>query len=151
MTRKSAHNRLSPLAHDAVRWKPGFWGDLHTLCRDTVLPSMRNALNDDSNGAHFINFYLAAGLQQGQRIGTNWSDGDRLELHLPMRPRLIKTHPKAEEVRNHVAVMRGPLVYCLESFDLPDDASILDVYTPDDMGLQAEMSDLLGGLGVREW
>ena len=60
MTHKSTHNRLSPLAHDAVRWKPGFWGDLHTLCRDTVLPSMRNALNDDSNGAHFINFYLAA-------------------------------------------------------------------------------------------
>ena len=70
------YQKLSPLAHDAVRWKPGFWGDLHTLCRDTVLPSMRNALNDDSNGAHFINFYLAAGLQQGQRIGTNWSDGD---------------------------------------------------------------------------
>ena len=77
-----------------------------------------------------------------------WRAGDKLELHLPMRPRLIKAHPKAEEIRNHVAVMRGPLVYCLESFDLPDDASILDVYAPDDMGLQAEMSDLLGGLGV---
>ena len=76
MTHISPHNRLSPLAHDAVRWKPGFWGDLHRLCRDTVLPSMREALNDDTNGAHFINFYLAAGLKEGERIGTNWSDGD---------------------------------------------------------------------------
>ncbi len=76
MTHKSTHNRLSPLAHDAVQWRAGFWGDLHALCRDTVLPSMRNALNDDNNGAHFSNFYLAAGLRQGQRIGTHWSDGD---------------------------------------------------------------------------
>lgn len=77
-----------------------------------------------------------------------WQAGDMLELHLPMRPRLIKAHPKAEEIRNHVAVMRGPLVYCLEGVDLPDDVSILDVYVPDDMALHAEMTDLLGGVTV---
>ncbi|MCY3865306.1 MAG: glycoside hydrolase family 127 protein [Chloroflexi bacterium] len=76
-----------------------------------------------------------------------WQAGDVIELSLPMRPRMIKAHPKAEEIRNHVAVMRGPLVYCLEGVDLPDGVSILDVYAPDDMGLTASREDqLLGGV-----
>lgn len=76
-----------------------------------------------------------------------WKSGDVIELGLPMRPRLIKAHPKAEEIRNHVAVMRGPIVYCLEGTDLPDVVSILDVYAPDDMRLTARREeDLLGGI-----
>lgn len=76
-----------------------------------------------------------------------WKSGDVIELRLPMRPRLIKAHPKAEEIRNHVAVMRGPVVYCLEGPDLPENVSILDVYAPDDMRLTARREkDLLGGV-----
>ena len=76
-----------------------------------------------------------------------WKSGDIIELRLPMRPRLIKAHPKAEEIRNHVAVMRGPIVYCLEGFDLPQDVSVVDVYAPDDMRLTAKKEDeLLGGV-----
>ena len=38
-------------------------------------------------------------------------------------------------------------VYCLEGVDLPDEVSILNVYAPDDMGLQASReADLLGGV-----
>jgi len=76
-----------------------------------------------------------------------WRAGDLIELNLPMRPRMMKAHPKAEEIRNHVAVMRGPIVYCLEGHDLPEGVSILDVYAPDDMGLTASwQDDLLGGV-----
>lgn len=76
-----------------------------------------------------------------------WSAGDVIELNLPMRPRMIKAHPKAEEIRNHVAVMRGPIVYCLEGHDLPEGVSILDVYAPDGMKLTAKwQDDLLGGV-----
>ena len=76
-----------------------------------------------------------------------WQAGDVIELRLPLRPRVVKAHPKAEEIRNHVAIMRGPIVYCLEGVDLPDDVSILEVYAPDDMGLEASMDDdLLGGV-----
>ena len=76
-----------------------------------------------------------------------WRAGDVIELTLPLRPRAIKAHPKAEEIRNHVAIMRGPIVYCLEGMDLPKGVSILEVYAPDDMPLQAKMeSDLLGGV-----
>ena len=76
-----------------------------------------------------------------------WKAGDLIELTLPLRPRMIKAHPKAEEIRNHVAVTRGPIVYCLEGMDLPDGVSILEVFAPDDMSLEAKMeSELLGGV-----
>ena len=82
-------------------------------------------------------------------VKRSWQTGDTLVLTLPMKPRLMKAHPKAEEIRNHVAVMRGPLVYCLEGVDLPDDVSILEVYAPDDMQLIDSMQeDLLGGVTV---
>ncbi len=44
-----------------------------------------------------------------------WSVGDTIDLELPMPVRLIESHPAVEGLRNKVAVMRGPLVYCLEA------------------------------------
>jgi DUF1680 family protein len=66
------------------------------------------------------------------RIERTWSAGDRLELDLPMRPRLLVAHPLAEEIRNQVAVARGPVVYCLESKDLPDTVPVSDIVMPSD-------------------
>jgi DUF1680 family protein len=40
-----------------------------------------------------------------------------LELELPVR--VTEPHPRVDAVRGCVAVERGPLVYCLESADLP--------------------------------
>ena len=76
MEQQSPFNKLTPLAHDAVTWSDGFWGRLHQLCRETILPSMRDALDEPENGAVFSNFYIVAGLQEGERKGTMWSDGD---------------------------------------------------------------------------
>ena len=47
-----------------------------------------------------------------------WKKGDVVTLDLPMRPRLIEANPLVEESKNQVAVMRGPLVYCLEGLDI---------------------------------
>ena len=52
-----------------------------------------------------------------------WKKGDVIELDLPMRPRLIEANPLVEEAKNQVAVMRGPLVYCLEGQDISPVAS----------------------------
>ena len=76
MQAMSKYNKLRPLEHDAVEWRDGFWGRLHQLCRETILPSMRAALDEPENGAVFSNFAIAAGLQEGERKGTMWSDGD---------------------------------------------------------------------------
>ena len=51
--------------------------------------------------------------------------GDTVTLHLPMDVRLVKANPLVEELRGQVAVMRGPLLYCLESADLPDGGSLV--------------------------
>ena len=64
-----------------------------------------------------------------------WRAGDTVELDLPLRPRRMQAHPRVEETRNQVAIMRGPLVYCLESTDLGNGLRIDDVLVPRDIEL----------------
>jgi len=48
-----------------------------------------------------------------------------------------------------VAVKRGPLVYCLESVDLPDDVDITEIaLTPTTKFNARFVPDLLGGISV---
>lgn len=54
------------------------------------------------------------------RIDRAWREGDVIALTLPMPVRVLRAHRLAEEATNQVAVRRGPVVYCLESADLPD-------------------------------
>ncbi|MCE7060197.1 glycoside hydrolase family 127 protein [Dyadobacter sp. CY343] len=56
-----------------------------------------------------------------------WKKGDKVELLLPMPVKLIESNPLVEETRNQVAVKRGPIVYCVESMDLPKGKTIFDV------------------------
>ncbi|WP_439590859.1 glycoside hydrolase family 127 protein [Microbacterium sp.] len=53
-------------------------------------------------------------------IAREWQVGDEIVLDLPMPVRRLRAHRLAEEATNQVAVQRGPVVYCLESADLPD-------------------------------
>jgi DUF1680 family protein len=48
-----------------------------------------------------------------------WSPGDTVVLDLDLAPRVIEPDPRVDAVRGCVAVARGPMVYCLESADLP--------------------------------
>ncbi len=119
----------APVEETALRLRIPGWCDEATL-----------QINGESSD-------LALKPQSYARVSRQWQNGDVIELHLPMRARAIKAQPKAEEIRNHVAIMRGPIVYCLESHDLPADVPILEVYAPDNMRLDARLeSDLLGGL-----
>lgn len=78
-----------------------------------------------------------------------WKSGDVVTLDLPMTPTFVEGHPRIEEVRNQVAIKRGPLVYCIESPDLPEDTSILDVYIDGSTTLEARFdADFLGGVTV---
>jgi DUF1680 family protein len=80
-----------------------------------------------------------------------WSAGDSLELRLPLRAQLIQAHPLVEEARNQVAVKRGPIVYCLESTDLPKGVAVLDVAVPRGIELRPRFDGkLLGGVTVLE-
>jgi DUF1680 family protein len=63
-------------------------------------------------------------------INRTWKKGEVVELSLPMTVKLIEANPLVEETRNQVAVMRGPVVYCLESPDMPGGKTISDVSVP---------------------
>ncbi|MEP6930152.1 MAG: glycoside hydrolase family 127 protein [Flavobacterium sp.] len=61
------------------------------------------------------------------KINQKWKKGDVIELNLPMPVELMQANPLVEEVKNQVAVKRGPLIYCLESDQLPENSSVNDV------------------------
>ena len=84
-------------------------------------------------------------------IKRAWKAGDFVDLDLPMPVRLMEANPLVEEDLNQVAVQCGPIVYCLESPDLPVGVSISDVLIPSDMKLVARYDQrLLDGIVVLE-
>jgi len=65
-----------PVSVGDARWTTGFWADRVELCHQVIIPKMREAMEDDRNGAILGNFRVGAGLEEGKHRGTNWSDGD---------------------------------------------------------------------------
>ncbi len=72
----SPHAKMRGVEAAAVRWTGGFWAEKFELCRRAMLPSIEAALLNASNSEQLINFKIAAGLEQGDYRGTDWSDGD---------------------------------------------------------------------------
>lgn len=80
-------------------------------------------------------------------IEQAWKEGDHISISMPMDIHLIEGHPRIEEVRNQVAIKRGPFVYCIETPDLPKNTSILEVYIDGNSTFTpTHHPDLLGGI-----
>ncbi len=78
-----------------------------------------------------------------------WHAGDVVELELPMPVQLMEAHPLVEETQNQVALKRGPVVYCLESADLPAGVKLPDAALRSDVEVHARYDQrLLGGVVV---
>lgn len=60
-------------------------------------------------------------------LAGNLKKGDRISLRLPMSVTFMEANPLVEEARNQVAVMRGPVVYCLEKEDIPANVDLFDL------------------------
>ncbi len=87
-------------------------------------------------------------LRSGQyyEVRRVWRDNDRIKLILPMPARLMEAHPLVEETRNQTAVCRGPIIYCMESSDLPEGAKVSDISISPDIVFRSEYdSEWLGG------
>ncbi|MDT0317633.1 glycoside hydrolase family 127 protein [Streptomyces millisiae] len=66
------------------------------------------------------------------RLTRLWRPGDRLVLDLPPRVRAVASHPHLDATRGTLALLRGPLVYCVEQQDAG--ASVDDLLlAPDDL------------------
>ena len=65
---------------------------------------------------------VAPPVEQGYAVLTRrWKDGDRITLDLDMPSQLVAADPRTREDEGCRAVQRGPLVYCLEEADNPED------------------------------
>ncbi len=81
------------------------------------------------------------------RIRRAWAAGDTIGLHFPMPVRQVKADPNVESCRGRLAVMRGPVVYCLEDTDNP--CRVDQVSIPGGATFESEFkADLLGGVTV---
>jgi DUF1680 family protein len=80
-------------------------------------------------------------------IERTWKAGDVLEFDLPMEPQLVAANPMVTADSGKVAIERGPLVYCLEEADNPDDFN--RIVLTEHSQLDAVFNpDLLGGVMV---
>jgi DUF1680 family protein len=76
----------------------------------------------------------------GARI---WQPGDAVVLDLDMTPRVTVPDPRIDAVRGCVALERGPLVYCIETADLPPGVVLEEVRVdPDVKPVPIERTDL---------
>ncbi len=57
-----------------------------------------------------------------------WVAGDTVVLDLDLPVRITEPDPRIDAVRGCVAIERGPLVYCIESADVPPDVQLEDLH-----------------------
>jgi DUF1680 family protein len=94
-------------------------------------------------------------IQEGIKPGSylairrSWKPGDKVLLQFDMTPQLLAANPKVEDDVGKVTLQRGPLIYCLEQPDQPENVSVEDVAIALDKkgGFRTEYRpDLLGGI-----
>ena len=61
------------------------------------------------------------------RLHRNWEGSTAVLLTLPMPVQCVSAHPRLDAVRGTVALVRGPIVYCLEQHDQPDGIVLEDL------------------------
>ncbi len=80
------------------------------------------------------------------RLERAWEKGDEVQLDLPMPVERIQSNPSVLENADRVALMRGPIVYCLEQADNPD-ADVWDMAISTSEPIEARYnSDMLDGV-----
>lgn len=72
---------------------------------------------------------VAATLTPGAyaEVKRAWKTGDTVEFTMEFKPTLWEANPLVEETVDQVAIKYGPLVYCIESNDLPEGVRLTDV------------------------
>lgn len=81
------------------------------------------------------------------RIHRLWNSGDFVELNMPMPVRAVRAHPSVLADAGKIALVRGPVVYCLESADNGDQVRSFAVRPQGAFSTQ-HRQELLGGITV---
>lgn len=81
-------------------------------------------------------------------LKRSWKATDIVELDLPMSINRVYAHKNVKADKLKVALMRGPIIYCLEAVDNPN-MDVFNVALPREAELLAEYRDrLLGGVTI---
>ncbi|MGC4044392.1 MAG: glycoside hydrolase family 127 protein [Armatimonas sp.] len=83
------------------------------------------------------------------RLSRIWNPGDMVELTLEMPVRQVVAHPAVEAAQGQVALMRGPILYCVEEVDNPQGLDHLEI-APSATFTPVYRPDLLGGVVTLE-
>ena len=83
-------------------------------------------------------------LNAGTYVSLEAGPGFSCVLNLPVTPRLTAGHSMIEEDRNQAAVEAGPLVYCIESADVPEDVALSDLLLPFGASFRPEKLTMAG-------
>jgi len=110
------------------------------------IPGWAKGATGDINGVALPPSETAAG--QYAAIRRVWKVGDVVRLHFPMRVRRVVAHPRVTDDTGKVALLRGPLLYCVEAADNPV-GDVRDVVLADDVEIvAARRPDLLNDIVV---
>jgi len=127
----SPYAKLKSVDLKEVHWTDGFWAE------NAKLTINRKSVKVPCKPASYT------------AIERKWAAGDVIELDLPMPVRMIMADPRVEQTRNQVAVMRGPVVYCLESIDVPQEIRFEDICLAANAKWKVQHEpELLGGVTV---
>lgn len=77
-----------------------------------------------------------------------WNDGDTIQLDLAMTPRIIQPNRKVDAQQGRLAMMLGPMVYCVEAPDNPG-VALRHLSVSNEVAPAVTLEkDLLGGVNV---
>lgn len=78
-----------------------------------------------------------------------WQNGDRIEIDFPLEVEVVKAHPKVTANQGKIAFERGPLLYCAEWADNPEE-KVLSLIVEETGNFVARKSEMLGGIYIIE-
>ena len=81
-------------------------------------------------------------------IKREWKAGDVIELNLPMPVQHVRAHEKVAENKGKVAIMRGPIVYCVEAIEQDIPTSLNFYFETASGDARPHKPDFLGGVTV---
>ncbi|MCV9997096.1 glycoside hydrolase family 127 protein [Pararhizobium sp. YC-54] len=82
------------------------------------------------------------------RIERVWKGGDRIDLNIPLAPRLLFANPLVRHDAGRTALMRGPMVYCVEATDNGEGLNGIQLTGDLSDARTAELKELRGAVAL---
>ncbi|MFV0419795.1 MAG: glycoside hydrolase family 127 protein [Dysgonomonas sp.] len=95
------------------------------------------------NGEH-VDLKITNGYAE---INRKWKKEDKIELILPMQPRVISANDAVKDLENLVSIASGPIIYSIEDIDNGSKVNGMKIKTDSPMELEYQ-KDLLNGVNI---